>query len=95
MYLIILTYTQGLEKIDEHLVEHRTFLDKYCSRDKFICSGAQNPRTGGIILCNADSKAEVESIIREDPFHIYDAASYEIIEFSPTKYANAFKVFIK
>lgn len=94
MYIIVLTYTHGLEKIDEHLVEHRLFLDKYYALNKFICSGAQIPRTGGVILCNADSKEEVKRIVTEDPFNIYGAASYEIIEFSPTKFAPAFETFI-
>ena len=60
MYIIILTYTHGLEKIEMHLMEHRAFLDKQYALNKFICSGAQNPRTGGVILCKADSIEEVE-----------------------------------
>jgi len=94
MYIILLTYTHGLNKIEKHLVEHRVFLDKYYALNKFICSGAQNPRTGGVILCKANSKAEVELIISEDPFNIHGAATYEIIEFSPTKFAPAFESFV-
>jgi uncharacterized protein YciI len=94
MYIILLAYTHGLTKIEEHLVEHRVFLDKYYALNKFICSGAQNPRTGGIILCNSDTKEEVEHIISEDPFNIHGAATYEIIEFSPTKFAPEFETFI-
>lgn len=95
MYIILLAYTHGLEKIEEHLLEHRAFLDKYYTLNKFICSGAQNPRTGGVIICNADNIAEVEQIIAEDPFNIHEAAAYQIIEFSPTKYATAFESFIR
>ena len=94
MYVIVLTYTHGLGKIEEHLVEHRTYLDKYYSLNKFVCSGAQNPRTGGVILCNADSMEETRRIISEDPFNIYNAATYQIIEFAPTKFAPAFESFI-
>lgn len=94
MFLILLTYTYGLERIEEHLHEHRAFLDKYYAQNKFICSGAQNPRTGGVILCNANSKSEVESIVAEDPFNIHGAATYQIIEFTATKYAADFKVFV-
>ena len=94
MFLILLTYTHGLEKIEEHLTEHRVFLDKYYACNKFVCSGAQNPRTGGVILCKAESKNEVERIISEDPFNMHDAATYEIIEFSPTKFASGFEQFV-
>ncbi|MDD4971161.1 MAG: YciI family protein [Paludibacter sp.] len=84
-------YTNELEQIENHLAEHRAFLDKYYALNRFICSGAQNPRTGGVILCKADSKAEVEKIVLEDPFHIHGAATYHIIEFNPTKFAPAFE----
>lgn len=37
----------------------------------------------------------MKQIISEDPFHINQIASYEIIEFTPTKYASEFKGFVK
>lgn len=95
MFLILLKYDTDLRKIDENLLAHRAYLDKYYALNKFICSGAQVPRTGGVILCNAESKEEVMKIIAEDPFHIHQAAEYSIIEFSPTKYAKGFESFIK
>jgi uncharacterized protein YciI len=95
MFLIILKYTQGLEKVDAHVAAHRVYLDKYYALDKFICSGAQNPREGGVILCNADSKEEVKQITEEDPFCINQVAEYDIIEFTPSKYATEFRPFIK
>lgn len=61
---------------------------------KFICSGRRNPRIGGVILCNAKNKDEVNKIIKEDPFYISKIADYEMIEFSPTKYADGFEKFI-
>ena len=94
MYIIILSYKR-IDKIEERLTEHRIFLDKYYAVNKFICSGAQIPRTGGIIFCNADSKTEVEKIISEDPFYINKIATYETIEFNPTKYAPDFKYLFK
>jgi uncharacterized protein YciI len=95
MFLIILKYTQGLEKVDAHVAAHRVYLDKYYALDKFICSGAQNPREGGVILCNADCKEEVRKMIAEDPFFINQVAEYDIIEFTPSKYAAAFRPFIE
>jgi len=94
MFIILLTYTQGLEKIEEYLIEHRVFLDKYYALNKFICSGAQNPRTGGVILCKADNLKEVECIVSEDPFNQHGAATYKIIEFCASKYAPAFETFV-
>jgi uncharacterized protein YciI len=94
MFVILLSYTHGLELIDQHLSAHRAFLDKYYQLGNFICSGPQNPRTGGVILCKASCKEAVELLIQEDPFYIYQAATYQIVEFEPLKYAPDFSCFI-
>jgi len=94
MFIILLTYTHGIELIQQNLEAHRQFLDKYYQAGKFICSGAQHPRTGGVIICRAGNKKEVETIIAEDPFNIHDAASYEIIEFEASKYVPELLNFI-
>lgn len=80
--------------VEENLEAHRAYLDKYYALGKFVCSGRRNPRTGGIIMCKADGKTEVENIIKEDPFHFKGIADYEIIDFTPTKYAPGFEKFI-
>jgi uncharacterized protein YciI len=94
MFVLILKYMASLEKIDELVPAHRQFLNKNYLRSKFICSGAQVPRTGGIILCNATDKEEVQQIIAEDPFLIHGAAHYDIIEFTPSLYASGFASFV-
>ena len=94
MFILTLKYEKSIESVEKYLEEHVMFLEKYYDLNKFICSGRQEPRTGGIILCNAKDKDEVNFIIKEDPFYINQVAKYEIIEFIPTKYADAFKEFI-
>lgn len=86
MFILMLTYLRGIDPVLQHLEAHRLFLDKYYETGNFICSGAQKPRTGGVIICKAESRARVEEIIREDPFLIHQAASYQIIEFEATKH---------
>ena len=94
MYLLILKYIVPIYKIDEVLEEHGKFLDKYYSLKKFICSGRQNPRTGGVILCNACNIEEVNSIIIEDPFTVNGLVEYEIIEFTLTKCIEGFEALV-
>jgi uncharacterized protein YciI len=81
-------------EVEKYLSNHIAFLDKYYNTGNFICSGRKNPRTGGIILCNAQDLNEVNTILQEDPFYREKIASYEIMEFLPTKYAPDFKSFI-
>ncbi len=94
MFIIILTYQKSIEIVMSNLDAHKNYLEKYYSLNKFICSGRQEPRTGGIILCNAKDKIEVNLIIKEDPFYKNNIAKYEIIQFIPTNYADGFKEFI-
>ena len=90
MYIIILTYQKDLSEVEKHLEAHRAYLDKHYASGHFVASGAQVPRVGGIILCKAGSRGEVEAIIAQDPFYQHQIASYQIIEFIPTKYAESF-----
>lgn len=87
MFLIILQY-KDIELINAQLMAHREFLNRYYASGQFLCSGAQNPRTGGVIICQAKDKAEVEQIVGEDPFFIHQAAEYTIVEFEATKFAT-------
>ena len=88
MYIVNLNYIKEVSEVEKYLEEHIKFLEKYYEMGKFICSGRKNPRTGGVILLNAESLSEVEKIILEDPFNINEIAEYEITEFFPTKYTR-------
>ena len=90
MYIIILTYQKDLSEVEKHLEAHRAYLDRYYTSGHFIASGAQVPRKGGVILCKADSKEEILGIIAQDPFHEHRIAAYKSIEFTPTKFSEAF-----
>ena len=88
MYIVNLNYIKEVSEVEKHLEEYIKFLEKYYEMGKFICSGRKNPRTGGVILLNAESLSEVEKIVLEDPFNINEIAEYEITEFFPTKYTR-------
>ncbi|MCQ6282980.1 GTP cyclohydrolase [Bacillus sp. EB600] len=95
MFIALLTYKQPLEKVDEYLQEHRLYLEKNFKLGNFIIAGRRNPPTGGVILINQPSKEQVIDIIKEDPFYSNDIADYELIEFTPSKYAAEFDTLIK
>lgn len=94
MFIINLTYIKPLEEVEKYLAEHITFLNKYYGSGNFICSGRKNPRTGGVIICNAKNMEEVSEIISEDPFKGNGIANYDILEFCPTKYAECLEGFV-
>jgi uncharacterized protein YciI len=91
MFILILKYISPLTDIDQALPAHVKYLEKYYDQNKFMCSGPQNPRSGGAILCTARDCNEVKNIIKEDPFYNRNLVEYEIIEFLPTKYVDELK----
>jgi len=80
--------------IDAHLVEHRAFLEKCYEKKYLIFSGPQRPRTGGVIISTLDDPAQLENIMKEDPFLIHDLAEYTYIPFDPVKCDPRFACFI-
>lgn len=94
MFLVLTTYAKPVEEIEKFLPAHSAHLDNYYRTKKIIFSGRKNPRTGGIMLFNVDSKEELLSIIEKDPFKLNGCANYEITEFIPTKYDEDFACFV-
>jgi len=88
MFIAILTYKKPLSEVDRFLTAHREYLAKHYAAGDFIASGPQNPRVGGVIMMTADSREAGAAIIAEDPFHINDIAGYQIVELTPTMFAN-------
>lgn len=94
MVIIMSKYVKPLEVIDALLPEHRKFLDEQYRQLKFICSGPQNPRVGGVIIARVGIE-EAKEIMKKDPFTIHGASEYQFIEFTPGKYDARFTCFVK
>lgn len=91
MFIVNLTYTVSLDKVNEYIQAHKEYLSVQYELNNFIASGAKNPRTGGIILSIMSSKKELETVLKQDPFHKADIAEYEIIEFTPSMTSKEFE----
>lgn len=95
MFVLKLTYIKGIKEVEKLLTAHRAYLDKNYASHHFLASGPQVPRTGGMILCVANNREEVDSIIAEDPFLINGVADYDIIEFVPRKHVAELNDYLK
>lgn len=89
MFVILLNYIKPLSEIDQFVDSHREFLERHYASGHFLLSGRKEPRTGGVILALANTKAEIEKIIKLDPFYKQAIAEYEIVEFLPSMAAPA------
>jgi uncharacterized protein YciI len=88
MFVIELTYKAPLTEIDASMPAHMKFLKKYYASGNFVVSGRQVPRAGGIILAIGDSREQIETIAREDPFCARGLADARVIEFRVSQRAD-------
>lgn len=95
MFIILLNYIKPIAEVEAVFPAHCDYLERYYQLDKFVLSGRKNPRTGGVILCQARDKDEVWAIISEDPFYREQVAGYEVLEFLPTKAAAGLSRYLK
>jgi uncharacterized protein YciI len=94
MFIVILTYKKPLTEVDKFGNDHLAFLSKFFEAGKFVVSGRRNPRTGGVIIAHNVTREQLDDIVKEDPFYKNGLADYDITEFTPVKYQEAFKVFV-
>ncbi|QNB17129.1 hypothetical protein G5S35_31075 [Paraburkholderia tropica] len=83
--MVLLNCIQPLSAIEGHLDGRRRFLDRHHAKGRFLASGPQLPRTGGVILAKAASRKELCDVLMEDPFYQEHVVSYRVIEFEPNK----------
>jgi uncharacterized protein YciI len=88
MFVIELVYKVALKEIDAHMTAHVRFLKKYYADGTFLVSGRKIPRDGGIILAAGRTRQEIETLIREDPFHKHGLADFRVIEFRASQRAD-------
>ena len=85
-FVVEVTYTAPLARIDELLAEHRAFLQQGYDRGLLLASGSQVPRTGGMIVARAESPEALSALLAGDPFRREGVATYRIVEFVPVKH---------
>ena len=88
MFIIELIYKADLSQIDAHMRAHVKFLNEQYAAGHFLVSGRKIPRDGGVIVAVADSRQQIESIIRDDPFCKRGLADFRIIEFRASQRAD-------
>ena len=92
LFVIELTYKVPLAEIDAHMTAHVAFLRKYYAAGNFLMSGRKIPREGGIIIAAGDDRTQIETIIREDPFHARGLAEFRVIQFRASQRADDINV---
>ncbi|WP_174493930.1 MULTISPECIES: YciI family protein [Acinetobacter] len=76
MYIIQLQYQKPLEEVDVYLRDHVKWLKQQFKCGHFIAAGRQDPVTGGVLFAKNMPLAELEEILKLDPFQA--VAQYDI-----------------
>lgn len=87
MYIVSLTYTAALERIDDALPAHRDWLDAQFAAGNFVAAGPKVPRDGGVILASNMERARLDALLATDPFARQNLITYAVTEFKATRLA--------
>jgi uncharacterized protein YciI len=94
-YIIHITYTVPIEKIEELTPLHREYLKGHYESGTMLFSGPRVPRTGGVLFARAEAETANGDMIAADPYNINGAAAYEVIEMNPVLWTNKFEEVFK
>jgi uncharacterized protein YciI len=88
MFVIVLRYPdpEATAKLRD---KHAAWIYKHADAGRFLMTGPMEPRTGGIIVADVPSRAELDAMLREDPYATA-GTTYEVMEFHAWagKFAN-------
>jgi uncharacterized protein YciI len=90
MFVLLLTYTKPLAEVDALMRQHMAWLNGHYADGRFIVSGRQVPRTGGVILARGDDRDEIEALAAKDPFVSGGVATCEVVQFRASQTAAGF-----
>jgi len=93
MFILNFNNVRANHEVDEAAQEHRAFLEKYIAEGIFIAAGAKFPRTGGIIIAQGVTRAEIDAIVAAAPFVRRGFATVEVTEFKAVYVAAGVNVF--
>jgi uncharacterized protein YciI len=92
VFVLLLSYVRPVEEVDALMREHMAWLNEQYDAGRFVVSGRQVPRTGGVIVARGDDREEIERIAASDPFVTGGVATCEVIQFRASQTADGFDV---
>lgn len=87
MYVVSLTYTASLDRVDDALDAHRAFLTRQFDAGVFVMAGPKVPRDDGVIIAVGIERLRLDEILASDPFAQQNLVRYDVTEFKATRMA--------
>ncbi len=85
MFVVLIRYTKPKEEVLQHLAEHQAFLKDAYARGMLVASGRGADQDPGVMVGHGLSRAEVQALVEQDPFHMHGVAAYEVIQFHASR----------
>ena len=82
-FVVTIEYIKPMDVVEKHTPAHRTFSAGLQEQGTLLFSGPFNPRTGGMLVVQADSIDKAVAMFDDDPFKKLDIARYQIREWVP------------
>ncbi|MCC6575619.1 MAG: hypothetical protein IT462_17705 [Planctomycetes bacterium] len=90
LFVVTITYVAPIEDIEKSTEDHRAYLRKLKTAGRLVASGPFVPRNGGMLLIDAESREQLDYLLRGDPFNQRTLATYEIKQWNPVIGAELF-----
>ena len=90
MYVVSLTYRVPQEIVDFHNDAHIAWLQKAFDDGVFIAAGRKIPRTGGLLLSQAERET-LDASLAQDPFYTNGVADFDVVEFHAGRVAPGYE----
>lgn len=92
MYLIDITIKADkvpADKADQLLAAHRAWFKEQFDKGNFLIVGPyQDRQMAGVVMAQANSRAELDAIIAKDAYYADQLATYEVSEFKANLVAD-------
>ena len=73
IFAVTYRYTDDIATRDDNRTEHRDYLRDLAVQGRLLVSGPYGPNddAGALLLFSAESRGEVEALVRDDPFTVH------------------------
>lgn len=83
IYVVTINYVKPMDVVEAHTPDHRTYSADLADTGVLLASGPFAPRTGGMLVMQAESRDALDEIVGRDPFKINAIAEYDVREWVP------------
>ncbi|MCZ4271064.1 YciI family protein [Maritalea porphyrae] len=80
-FVVDLEYLVPLEQIEPYMDGHMDYIVRGRDLGLFVSWGPKVPRTGGVIIAQSETRAELEAFCNTDPFVVEGVSKMAITEF--------------